>query len=227
MQPVENPSHTQLQAMFALYDTMKVRVRIDTVRTVDEHAWIYSTGEVNGRLAWVGRWVSVLSWQRELEVARRENGAWHLSAISASRPSLSSRPPAHEQHNATENQQLSGRRLGYRRRKDLKTVDGPEYGKAVRKEVRLEIRQGERPRARDVDMQGAENVVGTRWNRGDGRRVADESGIDVRDRAGTPDHSGPNPEPCRLEVQDGRPAQHLDQGVRADVGKIRRRVEQL
>ena len=68
----------QLQTMFALYDTLTVRVRIDTVRMLGDHAWVYSTGEVNGRLQWVGRWVPVLSWQRELEVARRENGVWRL-----------------------------------------------------------------------------------------------------------------------------------------------------
>jgi hypothetical protein len=68
----------QLQTMFALYDTITVRVRIDTVRMLGDQAWVYSTGEVNGRLQWVGRWVPVLSWQRELEVARRENGVWRL-----------------------------------------------------------------------------------------------------------------------------------------------------
>jgi hypothetical protein len=68
----------QLQTMFALYDAVSVRVRIDTVRMLGDQAWVYSTGEVNGRLQWVGRWVPVLSWQRELEVARRENGVWRL-----------------------------------------------------------------------------------------------------------------------------------------------------
>jgi hypothetical protein len=68
----------QLQTMFALYDTLTVRVRIDMVRMLGDQAWVYSTGEVNGRLQWVGRWVPVLSWQRELEVARRENGVWRL-----------------------------------------------------------------------------------------------------------------------------------------------------
>jgi hypothetical protein len=45
---------------------------------VGELAWVYSTGEVSGRLRWVGGSVPVLSWQRELEVARRENGRWRL-----------------------------------------------------------------------------------------------------------------------------------------------------
>ena len=34
--------------------------------------------QVTGRLRWVGGSVPVLSWQRELEVARRENGRWRL-----------------------------------------------------------------------------------------------------------------------------------------------------
>jgi len=64
--------------MFALYDAMTVRVRIDTVRMVGDHAWVYSSGELSGHFAWLDRWVSVLSWQRELEVARREDGVWRL-----------------------------------------------------------------------------------------------------------------------------------------------------
>jgi hypothetical protein len=77
--PLTKPAlRSQLQAMFALYDAMKVRVRIDAVRMVGDHAWIYSTGELSGRFAWVNRWVPVLSWQRELEVARREDGVWRL-----------------------------------------------------------------------------------------------------------------------------------------------------
>jgi hypothetical protein len=68
----------QLQAMFALYDAITVRVRIDAVRMLGDQAWVYSTGEINGRLQWVGSWGPVLSWKRELEVARRENGVWRL-----------------------------------------------------------------------------------------------------------------------------------------------------
>jgi S-formylglutathione hydrolase FrmB len=68
----------QLQAMFAIYDAMKVRVRLDMVRMVGDHAWVYSSGELSGHFAWLDRWVSVLSWQRELEVARREGGVWRL-----------------------------------------------------------------------------------------------------------------------------------------------------
>jgi len=53
-------------------------VKIDDVRLVGDLAWVYSTGDVTGRLRMVGGWVPVLSWQRELEVARRENGRWRL-----------------------------------------------------------------------------------------------------------------------------------------------------
>lgn len=68
----------QLRTVFAIHDQVKARVRIDDVRMVGELAWVYSTGEVTGRLRWVGGSVPVLSWQRELEVARLENGRWRL-----------------------------------------------------------------------------------------------------------------------------------------------------
>ena len=68
----------QMRAVFAIHDQVSARVRIDDVRMVGELAWVYSTGEVTGRLRWVGGSVPVLSWQRELEVARRENGRWRL-----------------------------------------------------------------------------------------------------------------------------------------------------
>jgi len=48
------------------------------VQMVDGLAWVYSTGEVSGRLPLVGTWVVFLSWQHELEVARREAGGWRL-----------------------------------------------------------------------------------------------------------------------------------------------------
>ena len=67
-----------LRTLFGLYDLVKARVRIDEVRMVGDQAWVWSTGEVTGRLALVGSWMSVLSWERELEVARREGGRWRL-----------------------------------------------------------------------------------------------------------------------------------------------------
>jgi hypothetical protein len=68
-----------LLAMFALYDTLQARVRIDEVRMVDGAAWVYSTGEVSGRLRGLGAWTTVLSWEREPDVARREGTAWRLA----------------------------------------------------------------------------------------------------------------------------------------------------
>ncbi len=68
----------QLRVMFALYDTLRAQVRIDEARTAGEHAWVYSTGEVSGRLRWLGAWTPILSWQHEPEVARREQGVWRL-----------------------------------------------------------------------------------------------------------------------------------------------------
>jgi len=68
----------QLWALFGLYDALRAKVWIDDVRTVGEDAWVYSTGEVSGRLRVLGTWMPVLSWQHEPEVARREQGVWRL-----------------------------------------------------------------------------------------------------------------------------------------------------
>jgi hypothetical protein len=68
----------QLLTTYALYDTVKATVRVDDVRMVGEHAWVYSTGEVSGRLRLLGTPMVFLSWERELEVVRREGGAWRL-----------------------------------------------------------------------------------------------------------------------------------------------------
>lgn len=67
-----------LRLLFSLYDTLRPKVQIDEVRTVGEEAWVYSTGEVSGRLRGLGMWVPVLSWKHEPEVARREQGVWRL-----------------------------------------------------------------------------------------------------------------------------------------------------
>jgi hypothetical protein len=67
-----------LLAMFALYDTVRAQVRLDEVRVVNGAAWVYSTGEISGRLRGLGVWTTVLSWEREPEVARREGTAWRL-----------------------------------------------------------------------------------------------------------------------------------------------------
>lgn len=68
----------QLAVMFQVYDATRARVRIDEVRLQGDHAWIYSTGEAWGQLPFVGQWMSLVRWEREPEVARRENGGWRL-----------------------------------------------------------------------------------------------------------------------------------------------------
>jgi hypothetical protein len=67
----------QLAAMFALYPQLRAQVSIDRVDLVEEAAWVYTTGEISGRLPVLG-WVSVLAWQGEPEVARREPTGWRL-----------------------------------------------------------------------------------------------------------------------------------------------------
>jgi len=77
--PLTKPAiREQLRVMFALYDTVRAQVYIDEVRTAGEQAWVYSTGEVSGRLRGFGTWMPVLSWKHESEVARREQGVWRL-----------------------------------------------------------------------------------------------------------------------------------------------------
>jgi hypothetical protein len=68
----------QLRAIFAVHDQVKATVRIDEIRMVGEHAWIFSTGDVTGRVRLLGTPVSILSWAHELEVARREGDRWRL-----------------------------------------------------------------------------------------------------------------------------------------------------
>jgi hypothetical protein len=67
----------QLLSMFTLYDAMRVRLTIDRVQLVDGAVWVYTSGEVNGRLPLLG-WMRVLAWQNEPEVARRESAGWRL-----------------------------------------------------------------------------------------------------------------------------------------------------
>jgi hypothetical protein len=68
----------QLRVMFALYDVLRAQIRIDEARTAGDQAWVYSTGEISGRLRWLGTWTPILSWRHEPEVARREQGVWLL-----------------------------------------------------------------------------------------------------------------------------------------------------
>jgi hypothetical protein len=66
-----------LLALYSLYEELRARVQVNHVEIVDGDVWFYTTGEVTGRLPLVG-WVTVLSWQREPEVARRQGDVWRL-----------------------------------------------------------------------------------------------------------------------------------------------------
>jgi hypothetical protein len=68
----------QLQAMFQLNQAVAARVTIDAVRLVGPHAWVYSTGAIDGQLYFVGQWTPLFVWDRQLEIARREAGGWRL-----------------------------------------------------------------------------------------------------------------------------------------------------
>jgi hypothetical protein len=77
--PFTKPAlRAQLLAIFQLHQRVQARVRIDEVRLVGEHAWVWTSGEVSGQVAWIGQWVGLFGWERELEVARREDGGWRL-----------------------------------------------------------------------------------------------------------------------------------------------------
>lgn len=67
----------QLLALYSLYEQLRARVQLNHVEVVDGDVWFYTSGEVTGRLPLVG-WVTVLSWQREPEVARRQGDVWRL-----------------------------------------------------------------------------------------------------------------------------------------------------
>ena len=67
----------QLLAMFGLYEDLRVRVRVDRVEIADGRTEVFTTGAVSGRLPLVG-WVTVLTWEAEPEVARREGAVWRL-----------------------------------------------------------------------------------------------------------------------------------------------------
>ena len=67
----------QLLTMFGLYQELRGRVTVDAVQVVNGATWVYTTGEISGRLPFMG-WVSVLAWERQPEVVRREAGTWRL-----------------------------------------------------------------------------------------------------------------------------------------------------
>ena len=68
----------QLLAIYEIYPAVRARVVVDAVEMVGDTAWVYTTGEVTGRLPVLGSWMTVWSWERELEVARREGAVWRL-----------------------------------------------------------------------------------------------------------------------------------------------------
>ena len=68
----------QLRAFFAVNEQVDARVRIDAALLVGDTAWVYTSGDVSGRPRWLRSMIPMLSWQRELEIARREAGGWRL-----------------------------------------------------------------------------------------------------------------------------------------------------
>ena len=68
----------QLVTILQIHQQVRARVQVDDVRLVGAHAWVWTTGEMTGQLALVGQWVRLFVWERELEVARREQGVWRL-----------------------------------------------------------------------------------------------------------------------------------------------------
>jgi hypothetical protein len=68
----------QLTALYQVHQQVRARVRLDEVRLVNGLAWVFSTGDVSGQVAYVGQWLGLFAWEQELEIARRENGVWRL-----------------------------------------------------------------------------------------------------------------------------------------------------
>jgi hypothetical protein len=59
----------QVLTMFQLYDAMRTKVTIDQVQLVNGGMWIYTTGEISGRLPFLG-WVGLAA-LRISELTRR------------------------------------------------------------------------------------------------------------------------------------------------------------
>ena len=77
--PLNKPVvRAQLLTILQIHQQVRARVQLDEVRLVGQHAWVWTTGEMSGQLALVGQWVRLFVWERELEVARREQGVWRL-----------------------------------------------------------------------------------------------------------------------------------------------------
>jgi hypothetical protein len=67
----------QLLAMYALYPELRARVTVERVELAEGRIEFFTTGDVSGRVPFVG-WVTVLSWETQPEVARREGNVWRL-----------------------------------------------------------------------------------------------------------------------------------------------------
>lgn len=67
-----------LQALYAANDAVHARIRIDEVQIVGDRAWVWSTGQVTGRVRVLGTTLILYSWERLPEVAWREDGRWRL-----------------------------------------------------------------------------------------------------------------------------------------------------
>jgi hypothetical protein len=68
----------QLRAMFSTSDALRARVRILEIRMIDGRLWMSSSGDVTGRLRFLGTQVSILAWTEAWDVAWLENGRWLL-----------------------------------------------------------------------------------------------------------------------------------------------------
>jgi hypothetical protein len=68
----------QLLTILQVHQQVRARVALEEVRLVGAHAWVWTTGDMTGQLALVGQWVRLFVWEKELEVARREQGVWRL-----------------------------------------------------------------------------------------------------------------------------------------------------
>jgi hypothetical protein len=67
----------QLLAIFAVNQELRARVTLDQVQTVDGKTWFYTTGDVSGRVPFMG-WLPVARWERQPEVATLEGSSWRL-----------------------------------------------------------------------------------------------------------------------------------------------------
>ena len=68
----------QLRAMFATSDSLRARVQIREMRMIGDRLWVSSSGDVTGRVRFLGTPVTLLAWSDAWDVAWREDGRWRL-----------------------------------------------------------------------------------------------------------------------------------------------------